>query len=389
MSTTRRSVLELGMRSAAALGAASLFKGTAFGSAGGADRAVVAIHMIGGNDSNNMFVPADGPEYDFYQRGRGELAIARASLLTVTSPRHSATYGFHPAMSEIRRLYDQGALAVMANTGPLVARVTRAEILAGQAVLPPDMSSHTGNSRWHYEPWGFSTAPWATLLQQPVSEDDPREVFGFSSGLLVIPAERSRIEGKSLDNDKLLAAMNSATPLRTQFPDTGLGLQLQQVAQLLQVGERMGLVRPVFSTSLGGFDTHRDQLPRHALLLATLSDAMGAFYEATRELGVADRVTTYTDTDFNRTLAPNQTHGTEHGWGGHHLVMGAVRGGDIIGRMPSLELGGPDDAGSLGAWIPTTASDEFHRTLALGYGLPASDLGNVLPAAKNSLSLMA
>src|SRR5258708_22496464 len=198
--------------------------------------------------------------------------------------------------------------------------------------------------------------PWATLLQQPVSEKQPREVFGFSSGLMVIPGERSGLEGLGLDNKKLLAAMSATTPLRTGFPRTGLGLQLQQVTQVLQVGDRLDLVRPVFSTSLGGFDTHRDQLPRHAELLATLSDAMGAFYEATRELGIADRVTTYTDTDFNRTLTPNATHGSDHGWGGDFLMVGrSIRRAAILGQLPSMQPGGAYAPAASLRWSATTA----------------------------------
>ncbi len=129
----------------------------------------------------------------------------------------------------------------------------------------------------------------------------------------------------------------------------------------------------MFSVFLGGFDTHADQLATQADLFAKLSQAMSAFYEATRELGVSGRVTTYTDTEFNRTMAPNRTHGTDHAWGGHHLVMGgSIRGGDIHGQMPSLELNGRDDAGMRGVWIPTTSAHDYQSRFAQRFGLPGA-----------------
>ena len=363
MSTTRRSAL----RSISALGAATFLKTKGL-AAPSRDNAIVAIHLIGGNDSNNMIVPTDA-EYGTYARARGELAIPRSALLNISTPGQSGSFGLHPNMGELRRLYDQGAVGVVANVGS----------------RSPESLSHSDNKRWSYVRPGYVAPPWIESLQQPVTEEHPRDVYGFSSGLLAIPAERAGIEGTEIDNKKLIEGMKNARPLGTQFPRTGLGLQLEQVAKLLQIGEGMRLSRPVFSVTLSGFDTHANQLPKHAELLETLSGAMAAFHEALRELGISDRVTAYTDTEFNRALVPNRSHGSDHGWGGHNLVMGAsVRGGDIHGVMPSLEVGGKNDAGGNGVWRPAIYAQDFEASMAHRYGLAEHEIHRTLPDASNS-----
>jgi uncharacterized protein (DUF1501 family) len=387
MSTTRRSVLGMGLRSVTTLGALSLFKKSAQANPRrSSDQVVVSINLIGGNDSNNMVVPL-GAEYDNYSRGRGELALSKSSLLPIVSSRLQGSYGLHPSLGELRGLYETGALAIVANIGSLTSPLSRAQVLANSG-LPSDLMQHTHDSRWKFVWPGFTVPTWTEGMQglshNSDGTEDPMETFGFSSGLAMVPGVRTKIEGPSMNNPKLIQAMKGAAPFRTFFPSTGLGKQLLQAAQLLQVSESLGLKRPVFSTSLAGFDTHRDQLPKQAELFAVLSEAMAAFYEATRELGIADRVATYTDTEFNRTLAPNATHGSEHGWGGHQLVMGGgISGGDIVGDFPSLALGGTSDAGSRGVWIPTTASHQFHATLAERYGLRSGEVARLIPEARN------
>ena len=155
------------------------------------------------------------------------------------------------------------------------------------------------------------------------------------------------------------------------------------VAQMIAAAPQLGLTRQVFFASLGGFDLHSDQLTAHATLLSQLSQALNAFNSATVELGVQNQVTTFTASDFSRTFNTNGTSdgtaGSDHGWGSHHLIMGgAVKGGDIYGQVPLLELGGPEDTGR-GRWIPTTSVDEYAATLATWFGVSASNLPVVLP----------
>lgn len=137
--------------------------------------------------------------------------------------------------------------------------------------------------------------------------------------------------------------------------------------------------RQVFFCSLGGFDTHGSQSWQHWDLLKQLAEGLAAFYNATNELGVADKVTSFTLSDFGRTLQPSGT-GSDHGWGSHHLILGgAVQGGRIHGTFSTLALGGPDDAGSRGVLIPTTSIDQYGATLAKWLGVPADQLTTVFP----------
>ena len=127
-----------------------------------------------------------------------------------------------------------------------------------------------------------------------------------------------------------------------------------------------------------GFDTHGEQPTTHTTLLRELSQAMKAFYDATVELGVSDKVTTFTQSDFGRTYKTNGK-GSDHGWGNHQFVVGgAVKGGEIYGQIPVHQINGPNDT-SDGRWIPTISSDEYASTLALWFGVGASELPGVLP----------
>ena len=179
--------------------------------------------------------------------------------------------------------------------------------------------------------------------------------------------------------------INSAPNLATTFPATNLGNQLKTIAYLVSVAGNLGLKRQVFFARIGGWDTHADQVDdinkaigAHADLLQQVSQAMNAFYNATVELGCADRVTAFTASDFGRTFSSNGD-GSDHGWGSHHLILGgAVKGGDIYGRMPTLTVGGPDDTTN-GRWIPTTSVDEYGATLARWFGVSDTNMTVAFP----------
>jgi uncharacterized protein (DUF1501 family) len=185
---------------------------------------------------------------------------------------------------------------------------------------------------------------------------------------------------KALDNDALVTqALANAPPLQTVFPAGSLGDQLRMVARLISARNLLGLHRQIFFVQIGGFDTHSGQLTAQSGLLAQLNNALVAFYTATYEMGVLNDVTLFTTSDFGRAYRSNGG-GTDHGWGSLQFVLGgAVRGGDFVGDWPTLALGGPDDSGSQGRFIPKISVDQYAATLAKWYGLPPNDVPTVFP----------
>jgi uncharacterized protein (DUF1501 family) len=200
----------------------------------------------------------------------------------------------------------------------------------------------------------------------------------------------AKITSSALDASK---ALSTDPTLNTAFPNSSLGNQLKQVAKLISLAPQLGVNRQVFFTSLGGFDTHTGQGAFNtnngqAGLLSQVSQAIGAFYNATVEIGVANQVTLFTSSDFSRTFKPGDPNGTDHAWGSHHFVVGgAVLGGDFYNQYPALVLGDLQDtdagSGARGRWIPTASVDQYAATLADWYGLAQSDRPLVFPNLVN------
>jgi uncharacterized protein (DUF1501 family) len=152
------------------------------------------------------------------------------------------------------------------------------------------------------------------------------------------------------------------------------------VAQIIAVQSTLGMNRQIFFAGMGGFDNHEDLVNKHQQLLASLDAAVGAFTTTLEQRGALDRVTLFTESEFNRTGNANANIGTDHAWGSHHLVVGgAVHGGATYGTFPLHQLGGPDDAGDRGNWIPTTSLDQYAATLGGWFGVTDANLQVIFP----------
>jgi len=401
-------------------------------------KALVCLFLYGGNDSNNLLVPVDNANYQLYSTDRTVLALPQDTLLPITPKTYNdgRSWGLHPSLVEVQGLFGQGQLALLANTGTLVQPVTLAQYNAGTVALPPQLFSHANQQvQWQSsvpdQPfttgWGGRLADIVNALNTnpkvsmsvSVAGQNSFQVGNTVSQFAVNPSGAVVLSGTSgstlatsryaaqqtilsqqeqnlfeaafggittsaiTDSVLLNSVLSSAPKLATVFPTTSIGSQMNMIARMIGAAPQLGLTRQVFFASLGGFDLHSDQLNAHATLFMQLSQALSAFSAATTELGVQNQVTTFTASDFSRTFNTNGTNdgtaGSDHGWGSHHLIMGgAVKGADIYGQVPLLELGGPEDTGR-GRWIPTTSVDEYAATLATWFGVSATNLPVVLP----------
>jgi uncharacterized protein (DUF1501 family) len=401
-------------------------------------RALVCVFLFGGNDSNNTVIPMDDASYAAYTSIRGSLALSGSNLTPTVTSVSGAPYAFHAKLAEVASLFSSKELAVVANCGALVQPLTQAQYQNQQAAIPLNLFSHSDQQiAWQtslaqgHSPTGwagraadyiaaqsvnsskfptfFSVAgnalEGAGVNTQPVAvaPGGSLQLTGFNSssasqerlnalhtllqtesGVSLVQAAKDTMSNSISDAAALANALAKSTALKTQFPTTSIGAQLQQVAQIIQVQSYLGMRRQIFFCSLGGFDTHAGELETHDTLYPQLSPALSAFYDATQELGMAQNVTTFTESDFSRTFQPTTDDGSDHAWGSHHLVLGgAVQGGQIFGKFPTFQLAGPDDADVRGRWIPTTSIDQYGATLCSWFGIPASALATVFPNLAN------
>jgi uncharacterized protein (DUF1501 family) len=401
----------------------------------------VCVLLAGGADSFNMLLPYDQPRYDAYGQMRADLALDRTEVLPLNyNGADGRAFAVHPGFGEVRDLFNAGDLAFLANIGPLGEPTDRSGYDNGTARLPLGLFSHADQiAQWQTSvpdkriatgfggrmadvispmlPMGpvsmnvslsgtnvFQTGSTVTSYSIDATEG-VREVSGYQSDddgsdlftqalddLLALPyadAFRTTYADQmrdAIDSGQVLeTALESAPVLNATFSTTGLSEAFAQIARLISIRDQLGASRQTFFVTLGGWDHHDDVLPKQATMLPVVSRAFSELHAALTELGVIDCVTTFSISDFGRTLTSNGK-GSDHGWGGHNLVMGAgVSGGNLYGDYPDLVVSNPLDVGR-GRYIPTTSTDAFYAELALWFGVSPADLDLVLPNVRRFYS---
>lgn len=401
-----------------------------------ARKALVFVMLDGGNDSFNMLVPTDKIAHSQYADTRADLALSRRELLPLDAPkdRLGRRFGLHPSMPELAELFDQKRLSFVANVGPLVQHLRKEQFYDGSAQLPLGLLSHADqfkhwqtsrpdlrvNDGWfgffadELQPSksaheiGMNISLAGNNIVQNGRIDQPYSITDQGSVGLYIKEEKNELNDVLLDSfNSLMRADHRGDPFREtylrltreaqakhetfkaatrgikvpgRFPASDLAQQLRMVARTIAASDRLGQHQQTFFVRYIGWDHHDELLANHARMLGVLSEALGAFQTALDEMDLADRVVTFTGSDFGRTLTSNG-NGTDHGWGGNTLVMGnAVRGGRILGDYPELGLGNdnPQDVGD-GVLIPTTATDQLYADLSLWFGVQEPALSTLFP----------
>jgi uncharacterized protein (DUF1501 family) len=407
-------------------------------------RALVLLFQFGGVDCHDVVIPYGVGEYNEYANIRSELMSAygndraRSSLLQLASSGESAGFALPPELSGIKALFDEGAAALVGNVGPLVEPTNRDSFSAGGVALPPRLFSHNDQqSLWQSSSpegasvgWGglfsdlligqgistlsdfsalttardrlfvtgYETAPYVASAGG-LSLDLNDIVNSQTDGNLAAVYQMLRAQGESAAhiltrdlagttvsafdaNIEYSSILGGAPDLGVAFQTDPVGTQLERVAKIIASRQEFGVNRQIFLVGAYGYDTHSAQPTSLPNLHSRLDAGVSAFSESMKNMGIFDRVTLATASDFGRTLADNGD-GTDHGWGGHQFVVGgAVNGGSLYGDIPPPSFEHGQDAGR-GRLIPTIAVDQYAASLGRWLGLDESSLAQALPNLGN------
>lgn len=396
-------------------------------------KAMVCILLAGGIDSFNVLTPTDSTHYQEYATTRTDIALPQASLLSLNSAQNNGrTLGLHPQLTGLQGLYNQGKLAFLSNVGTLVEPTSPQALANYTAKLPLGLYSHSDQiSQWQTAlPDARAGTGWGGRIADILASQNTNQRVSmsisasgsneFQAGRVtdfysIVPGENptpsltnSLQENGDLDqaiaqmyqsngfnnlfrrsysklfndsvasNAEFASALQSGQPLTTSFGNDEFSQQMRVVARTIAANQLLGMRRQTFFVTFGGWDHHDEVINAMNGMLKPLNDGLVAFQSAMAELGLENNVTTFTTSDFARTLSSNG-RGSDHGWGGNAMIMGgAVQGASVYGTYPSLALGNPLDTGR-GVLMPTTSLDEYFAELALWFGVAPSALSDVLP----------
>jgi uncharacterized protein (DUF1501 family) len=403
-------------------------------------KALVFVMLDGGNDSFNMLVPSDPAHFSEYQKTRANLALAKNALLPLKNTRDSQgrTFGLHPSLKPLQKLYNTKKLSFVANIGPMIAPLTKASFMSNAARIPLGLLSHADqfkhwqtarpdqrvNQGWFGHiadniqvqrkdqqiPMNISLSG-SNTLQNGIKSSHYSITDEGSVGLVI--NERKSALNKEIFNsfNQLLASDYPDDPFKqtyiaqtreaqslhqvfrdatehvkvpTAFSDSDLSQQLRKIAQSIKAADALGLDQQTYFVRYIGWDHHDELLDNHARMLKVLANGLSEFQHALQKMQLDDQVITFTGSDFGRTLTSNG-NGTDHGWGGNSIVMGSpISGGQVLGEYPSLGLANknPLDIGN-GVLIPTLPIDALYAELAKWFGVPNSHIDQLFPNLAN------
>ena len=415
-------------------------------------KALICLFLLGGNDSWNLLVPTDAQRYGVYSTSRSSsagasssMAIAQNTLLPINALNAGAgeTYGLHPSAPELANLFNDGNGAFVVNVGTAIQPTNKTQYLQPGYPLPPQLYSHSDQqAQWAYgQPKQNGTVGWGGLVAdrlhvlnpgalipmsislsgqnrfqagsvvQPytISSNGPVSLSGYTgstgparlTALSEMLAETytdpiSRTYAKTVSNaldyyNTMSSVLAAAPPLTTTFPaNNPVAAALAEVAKVISMRDMLKAKRQIFFIGFGSFDTHANQLTDQPKLLQTISQALGAFYDCTvNDLKIPQSITTFTLSEFARTLNSNGD-GTDHAWAGIQFVMGgAVKGQKLYGApaasgslFPNQTLNGADCL-ARGQMMPAVSCDQYAATLANWLGVQACDIATIFPYVKN------
>ncbi|HHC7347263.1 DUF1501 domain-containing protein [Vibrio parahaemolyticus] len=381
-------------------------------------RALICVYLAGGNDAINTILPLSDFHYNQYANVRGSLSVAKNTIIPIglnanDSNNNAVPLGLHPKLSALAPLFQQGDANLVLNSGILNQPVTKQAIEQGDVPLPEQLFSHNSQTAsWLRGGMDASTnLGWAgRMLDVLTSDAQITPLYSVHGDTLWLKAMEHRqtvlkkdkavqltavgnpvyeeiyqkLLSQSADNpfsghfnlmvdesmmmSNILAEQLKLIDDAPLFSSSTLGKQMQTVYKLIASQSALSQQRQVFFVKHTGYDLHDSQLARHPLLLEDLATNLNAMYRAVDKLGMSKNVTTFTMSDFGRRMT-NNGNGTDHGWGGHQLLIGgAVNGRAPIGTWPELTLGGQDDY-SKGRLIPAIAADQVGSTLAQWMGV--------------------
>ena len=403
-------------------------------------KALVCLYFGGGADSFNMVVPRSGPQYQDYVNTRSNLALLTDDILPVSPLNISGIeYGFHPAMANLKSLFDQGKLCFVNNIGTLRAPTTKDAFYNEEVPLPLGLFSHSDQSnQWQTAiPSERQIKGWAGRISDLLLDSNPNQkismnisfngtnTFQSSNGNVEFTVSNYGVTGltgygemnepspwRSKAIDDMMArsyndpfkdtyagvfkqslesslefqnALDAVPEFTTEFSDSYLSGSFKMIAKIIAAREKLGFKKQIFFIDYGGWDNHDELLENQRYLLSEVDNAIFEFHNVLQEIDMLNEVTTFSMSEFGRTLTSNG-NGTDHAWGGNVFAMGgAVNGNRFYGDYPTLTLDSDLDIGG-GVLIPTTASDLYFAELGLWFGVNPSDLTSVFPNLSNFYS---